>query len=113
MGFYIPRKLKFKAWNTESKLLMRLNSIECVKGELTKRNHILLQFTDMTDKHHEELYEMDVVLIGTEKFVIMWESNPAGWRIARLADPQSSEVFVREQAQTVIRLCSYFESVKE
>lgn len=113
MGFYTPRKLKFKAWNTESKLLMRLNAIDCVKGELMKKGHVLLQYTNMNDKQQEELYEMDVVLIGADKYVITWESDPAGWYIAPLSDPQSRQLFLNQQAQTTIRLCSYFESIKE
>lgn len=50
MDLFSPRKLLFKAWNTETKLLMRLNTIDCRKGELFKRDHILLQFTGMYDK---------------------------------------------------------------
>jgi len=113
MEFYTPRKLKFKAWNVESRLLMRLNAIDCVKGELMKKGHILLQYTEMTDKQGEELYEMDVVLLAVDKFVITWGHNPAGWYITKLADPQVRQIFPREHAHTTIRLCNYFETQRE
>src|SRR5688572_7132791 len=98
MEFYTPRKLKFKAWNAESKLLMRLNAIDCVKGELMKKGHILLQYTEMTDKQQEELYEMDIVLVAADKFVITWGNNPAGWYIVKLTDPHARQIFLQEQA---------------
>ena len=108
--YYIPRKLLFKAWNKETKLLMRLNNIECVKGELFKTNHILLQFTGFHDKQDEELYEMDIILIGTEKFVILWDSDENGWRMAGVEGAHASQPFKKTSAKAAMRLCSYFES---
>ena len=112
MEFYTQRKLKFKAWNVEAKLLMRLNAIDCDKGELVKENHILLQFTEMTDQQGEELYEMDVVLLGSEKSVIVWNHNPAGWNIVNARRPNERQVLTPSMARTFIRLCSYFELEK-
>lgn len=109
MELYNPRKLKFKAWNVETKLLMRLNSIDCVKGELQKKSHILLQFTGLTDKHGEEVYDMDILLKGNIKYIIRWDEQKYGWRIEAL-DDQAQQNNVRELAEEAVRLRSYFES---
>jgi hypothetical protein len=111
MDFYSPRKLLFKAWNSETKLLMRLDSIQCVKGELSKKDHILLQFTGLYDKHQEELYEMDVVLWDSEKYIIQWNGEQCGWYITRLDNPETTQPLRLENARRTIRLCSYFQSV--
>jgi hypothetical protein len=113
MEFYIPRKLMFKAWNKESRLLMRLDSISCVKGELVKKDHIILQYTGLVDKQLEELYEMDIVLIGSSKFVIQWSAEKNGWAFTALMKKEQPQLLTKETAQTMMRLCSYFESSEE
>ena len=112
MDFYKPRKLRFKAWNKESKLLMRLNSIDCVKGELIKHDHILLQFTGMLDKQDEELYELDVVLIDSDKYVITWNEQNNGWCLRELVDGTKVMPLDANVSQRSGRLWSYFESQK-
>lgn len=107
---FVPRKFKFKAWSKENKLLLKVSSIECVKGELNKKDHLLLQFTGLTDKNEEELYEMDIVLVQSEKFVIVWDAQSNGWYLTNLKTEKRSEVFSKELAGKTIRLCSYFES---
>ncbi len=107
---YSPRKFKFKAWNTETRLLQKLSSIDCVKGELFKKNHILLQFTGLADRHGEELYEMDVVLVQSEKFVVVWEADRNGWALANAVSGTKTGAFSADQAIKTTRLCSYFES---
>jgi hypothetical protein len=62
------RRLVFKAWDKESRLMVRLDTISCVKGELVKKDHILLQFTGQHDLHGEELYEQDIVIVGSSSF---------------------------------------------
>jgi len=107
-----PRKLLFKAWNQETRLLMRLNSIDCVKGELFRKNHILLQFTGLYDERDEEIYEMDVVLIAGEKFIVLWDRHENGWGLAALSEPDKVKRFMTPEARNAIRLWNYFESEK-
>jgi hypothetical protein len=107
---FIPLKLLFNAWNKETKLLMRLNNIECVKGELFKTNHILLQFTGLYDKQEEEIYEMDVVLIGSDKFVVGWDAAENGWSLSAFLNPEKKERFRKETSRAAIRICNFFES---
>jgi hypothetical protein len=113
MELFKPRKLIFKAWNKETKLLMRLNSIDCKKGELFKKDHILLQFTGLYDKQREEIYEMDILLIGSEKFYVEWRDERNGWNLTRLADRSMSEPLSKDISEKAMRLCSLFESEKQ
>ena len=107
---FIPRKLIFKAWNKETKLLMRLSNIECIKGELFKTNHIILQFTGLYDKQQEEIYEMDVIMSGSDKFIVMWDAEQNGWSLAAFADSTVREPFKFDRSKAAVRLWNYFES---
>lgn len=110
MQFYTPRKLMFKAWNKETKLLMRLGNIECKKGELFKKDHIILQFTGLYDQQEDEIYEMDIMLIASEKYLVVWDTERNGWNLARLENLSSAEPFLKSTAGKGIRLWSYFEA---
>jgi hypothetical protein len=107
---FVPRKFKFKAWNKEARLLLKLSSIECLKGELFKKDHVLLQFTGHRDKQEEEIYEMDIVLVSSEKFVVTWDAESNGWYLVNLKSQEKFQRFEKELAEKVVRLCSYFES---
>ena len=103
------RKIKFKAWDIESRLLMRLNSIDCNKGELFKKEHILLQFTGLLDKEGEEVYELDVLMISLEKFVVHWNDKANGWYYSPISNFSQGNPFLIQDAGRMKRFCSYFE----
>lgn len=110
---FVPRKIKFKAWDQEHKLLMRLNSIECSKGELIKKNHILLQFTGLLDKEGEEIYDMDVLFISLDKYVVFWNEIKNGWYFSPLASRDNQNPFLAKDAEKMKRFGNYFELSKE
>lgn len=109
MPDFKPRKIKFKAWNTATHLLMRLNSIESNKGELVKKEHVLLQFTGLCDKEEEEIYDQDILLIYSEKFLVFWNEENNGWFYQPLGKDNHSAPFIRSVAATMKRFCSFFE----
>ncbi len=109
MEDFKPRKIKFKAWNTDTRLLMRLNSIECNKGELFKTDHILLQFTGLLDMEGNEIYDMDITLVGYDKFLIFWNDEKKGWYYSPLLRREQQACFVASVPVKMKRFCNYFE----
>lgn len=88
---------------------MRLNSIDCNKGELFRKDHILLQFTGLLDKEEEEIYDMDILLIYSDKFLVFWNKDKNGWYFSPLDAPTLGEPFLQTNAESMKRLGSYFE----
>ncbi len=109
MDILTPRKIKFKAWNTEARLLMRLNSIDCEKGELQKANHVLLQFTGLYDKEGEEIYELDVLLVNYTQYVTFWNSDTLGWYYAPVKRMESKQPLTAAITGGMKRFCNYYE----
>lgn len=103
------RKIKFKAWNVQTRLLMRLDSIECTQGQLSKPGHILLQFTGCLDKYGHELYEMDLVLAGSVKKLIRWSEEENGWIVVTPDESDKQDRLNQSVANDVMRLGNYFE----
>ena len=110
---YKPRIIKFKAWNQEDQLLVRLNSIDCHRGELVKKNHILLQFTGLLDGHDEEIYDRDVLLIDYAKYLVLWDEATQGWVYCSLDKAKGTHLFDAAAAKTMRRFCSHFELIKK
>lgn len=108
----VPQRLfKFRAWDSDSRLLVRLNRLECNKGVLAKKGFIFLQFTGMLDKNGEEVYEMDVLLFQSEKRLVFWSDVNNAWAISFGMDKNYAEPLRQEVVNRGTRLCSYFEIV--
>ena len=69
-----------------------------------------MQFTGHYDKQAEEIYEMDIVLVSSEKFVVTWDEDSNGWYLTDLKNQEKVQRFAKDVAEKVVRLCSYFES---
>jgi hypothetical protein len=112
MRQFKPRKLVLKAWNSEAKLLMRLNSVECRRGELLKKDHILLQFCGLYDIEGEEIFEMDILLDGNNKFLVMWDEERNGWIYVTFPARANPQPLTRAATENMKRLWSFFESAQ-
>ncbi|MBX2964068.1 MAG: hypothetical protein KF687_16260 [Cyclobacteriaceae bacterium] len=110
MKEFRPRTFKFKAWNKQTGLLMKLSRIDCVQGELFQRGHILLQFTGMYDQQEVEIYEMDVLVKHDQKYLVRWHDEYNGWYLFNYKTDNTNHPLHQTQASELKRLCSYFES---
>lgn len=88
---------------------MRLNNIDCNKGELFKKGHVLLQFTGLCDKEGEEIYDMDILLIYSDKYLVSWNEGKGGWFYSPLEKTDAIQPFLEPEAGKMKRFCSYFE----
>jgi hypothetical protein len=113
MSEFKPRKIKFKAWDEENRLLMRLNSIDCNKGELVKKDHVLLQFTGLHDKDGEEIYDQDILMISLEKYIVFWNEAQNGWYYSALKSRHSFSPFLMKEASIMKRFCNYYELIEK
>lgn len=109
MTDFPSRKIKFKAWHTDTRLLMRLSSVELGKGDQVRNNTVLLQFTGLTDKDGTEIYEMDVLLIDYDKYLVFWNAERNGWFYSPLLKREAQQPFLAAVASTMKRFSSWFE----
>ena len=103
------RSFKFKAWDQENQLMVRLNQIDCKKGLLVKPDHILLQFTGFLDQAETELYENDVVLKGQYRYMICWNPGYGHWYWQNLSEASEKIPTKDFDTHEVVRLCNYYE----
>jgi hypothetical protein len=106
---HTKRIFKFRAWDEESQLLIRLSKLPCSRGELSMKGHIFLQFTSLYDKNGDEIYEMDVLLFQSDKRLVFWDENLNGWSLAFAMDKAHAERLTSESVKHAIRLGSYYE----
>jgi hypothetical protein len=53
---------------------------------------------------------MDLLLIGSEKFIVVWDMNQNGWSLSAEAGGGITGPFTRKMSEVAVRICSYFES---
>ena len=104
-------RFKFKAWNSDKKLLTRPGIIAFTKGELIMQNCVILQYTGFVDKLGQEVYEDDILLIGETKHHVYWDEEDHTWMFK--FDNQTTKLTQIFALQTIIGYNAYERGEKE
>lgn len=106
--------LKIKAWNKELNLMTRIDKIDCKRGKLYKKGHILFLFTGTHDKNDIEIYDGDILLYHKNKYAVSWDDNQGHWVRTLVSGADKIAIWLsQEDAKKSLRLCHSLESSNE
>ena len=108
MDLLEPRNIKLKAWNRESRLMIRLSSVDVVKGVLQRQNHVFLLFTGCHDQLGEEIYEKDILLKERSRYCAWWDPAVNGWMMVPMEGGEGRRL-IPSESNGYTRLGSLFE----
>lgn len=119
----MTREIKFRAWDRHGKRMVDWdnmeNSSDFTLAEAFERMedlYIVMQFTGLKDKKGKEIYEADIMKIGSgwsedNEYVVFFNGKyvlmEVGWetRIESLKEKYKGEPFLLFQAMTTTNLC--------
>lgn len=93
----MSREIKFRAWNDVAKVMYpsnipgllihfdgELNGLDengMLEGTDNTRQHHLMQYTGLKDKHGTEIFEGDILAINSTRYVVGYREYSGGWQL--------------------------------